>query len=726
MKEGSTITFSKLASEVDLIQIPILQRDYAQGRKEAVEVRRKFLSAIKNTLTDNCGAPLDLDFVYGSFEDDLNIFSVLDGQQRLTTLFLLHWYLALKDGYVDLFKDLFVMNGKSKFTYKTRVSASEFFTALALASDVELNDSEIKLSDQIADKQWFYLSWKSDPTVQSCLTMLDAIHENFYSCEEGLWKRLIDIESPYVVFQYLNLESFGLSDELYIKMNARGKPLTDFENFKAWLCSKLDNEVDGKSIERKIDQEWTDVFWKLSDESNDEFDKLYLRFFNLMAFYRACECADSSFELLDDDLKAWLRKLRTSNGYISTDDLERFKSFDEESITRFISVLDFFYSNMSSADIREILENSITNNDYVRQLKFYAYILFIQKNMRNDVWTDETVNEFNRWQRVADNLINNHRIDEMTPFLSSIRNLLEISEHCGAIYEFLSNDGISSGFTKEQREEESRKASLILNDIEWEKLLVKYERHEYFQGKVGFLLDMATDKNGIVDKKKFDEVSVKVAGLFSDNILRSNEFILERALLTFDDYLVNDSGYRYSFCLPNKNTYRERSENWLQVVKKSCFTDLVNELSEDIEGSLYKIIDGADCGGWRQLIINHPYMIRYCQKRLVHKEGEVVYLLSKSSFRGYHSELRTYAFNKMLRDMDANNILPKEIESYRYVEVYGDNMPYIHIRISDDVYDIIYNISGFSLWLDEGESKTMPEILVKLLQEKFPGETINV
>ena len=34
----------------------------------------------------------------------------------------------------------------------------------------------------------------------------------------------------------------GLSDDLYIKMNARGKQLTDFENFKADLVGYIKNE----------------------------------------------------------------------------------------------------------------------------------------------------------------------------------------------------------------------------------------------------------------------------------------------------------------------------------------------------------------------------------------------------------------------------------------------------------------------------------------------------
>ena len=43
-----------------------------------------------------------------------------------------------------------------------------------------------------------------------------------------------------ITFQLLKLDEFGLSDDLYIKMNARGKPLTNFETFKARFGQDLE------------------------------------------------------------------------------------------------------------------------------------------------------------------------------------------------------------------------------------------------------------------------------------------------------------------------------------------------------------------------------------------------------------------------------------------------------------------------------------------------------
>lgn len=78
-------TFWQLIEEY-VIEIPIIQRDYAQGREfeKVEEVRNGFLEDIYDTIIND--RHLDLDFVYGSLKEN-KTFIPLDGQQRLTTLF---------------------------------------------------------------------------------------------------------------------------------------------------------------------------------------------------------------------------------------------------------------------------------------------------------------------------------------------------------------------------------------------------------------------------------------------------------------------------------------------------------------------------------------------------------------------------------------------------------------------------------------------------------------
>ena len=136
--KSEQLSFYKLFAEKRYnIEIPIIQRDFAQGRNSATQVRKEFLNALHQYLDE--GKPLrDLDFVYGDVDERGNLLP-LDGQQRLTTIFLLHWYLAKKDGQYEAFKSIVFTEHTSKFTYKTRTSSQDFCNAL-LENGLELTD----------------------------------------------------------------------------------------------------------------------------------------------------------------------------------------------------------------------------------------------------------------------------------------------------------------------------------------------------------------------------------------------------------------------------------------------------------------------------------------------------------------------------------------------------------------------------------------------------------
>lgn len=295
----SRINFKQLLDRHGRVCIPIIQRDYAQGRPEEEEVRQDFLRAIKVALdkpADDPSLPFNLDFIYGSVEGPENTrFLPLDGQQRLTTLFLLHWYLAWVDGQWERFADMFMTGGKSRFFYSVRPSSNEFFDALIGFSPNDAPENVARLSDLITDQPWYFRSWRLDPTIQSALCMLDAIHACF-AASASLFDRLVSESQPAITFQLLDLENFGLSDDLYIKMNSRGKPLTPFETFKARYERELKAQFADRSYEFagathsvaeyvawRMDNAWADLFWAARDKSSNQYDGAIMSVFRAVA-----------------------------------------------------------------------------------------------------------------------------------------------------------------------------------------------------------------------------------------------------------------------------------------------------------------------------------------------------------------------------------------------------------------------------------------------------------
>lgn len=156
------------AVQLKKIIIPIIQRDYAQGRKgsDVTRVRGRFLESLYKAVTEK---PITLDFVYGDIDDEGNM-TPLDGQQRLTTLFLLHWY-AAKKGNISEENYEFL----KKFSYETRYSARYFCIDLVDYKP----EFKTAISKEIVNQAWFPLDWENDPTISSMLVMLDAIDDKF-------------------------------------------------------------------------------------------------------------------------------------------------------------------------------------------------------------------------------------------------------------------------------------------------------------------------------------------------------------------------------------------------------------------------------------------------------------------------------------------------------------------------------------------------------------------
>ncbi len=93
------------------------------------------------------------------------------------------------------------------------------------------------LSSMIIDSSWFYLSWKKDPTIDAMLRTIDDIHKIFFNI--GNLAEKLKPSSNLISFHHVELEDMGLTDDLYIKMNARGRLLSTFEKFLKQDSKKL-------------------------------------------------------------------------------------------------------------------------------------------------------------------------------------------------------------------------------------------------------------------------------------------------------------------------------------------------------------------------------------------------------------------------------------------------------------------------------------------------------
>lgn len=273
--------------QVQAIEIPLFQRDYAQGRSspQVQQIRERFIDSLYSALDSDNG--IDLDFVFGDVVEEnqggkkVPTLYPLDGQQRLTTLFLLHCYLAWHIPETDG-----AQLSWHTFSYATRPGARAFCKFLTRCRP---DMAQGKVSDWLKDQSHYLPTWKHDPTIQGMLVMLDALHERYSKKLENKqrshWERLTDPAHPAIRFHLLPIPAESENNTLYVKMNSRGRPLTDFENFKADLEALMREHPDiseekRNHFSRKIDTDWADLFWHYRGNNHliDEELMRYLRF----------------------------------------------------------------------------------------------------------------------------------------------------------------------------------------------------------------------------------------------------------------------------------------------------------------------------------------------------------------------------------------------------------------------------------------------------------------
>lgn len=676
------------------IQIPIIQRDYAQGREEkkVFEIRDTFLEAISDKLLANKN--LHLDFVYGSIKNDC--FIPLDGQQRLTTLFLLYLYFGKKEN-----KNIVFLN---KFNYETRASSREFCHKIV---NNEMEFSNDNLSSSIENSKWFLAFWKNDPTIKSILVMLDSIHKKFK--EDNFFDRLDNI-----TFEFFELVKFGLDDDLYIKMNARGKPLTEFETFKAKFEQFLDKKDKQLQLEfsKKIDNDWTDFFWKYKDEKFlvDNAVMNYFRYITEMLYYKIYRDSrlldELSFKTIEDiygnleNVRFLFKSLDKLNDIVTSFDILFSKNEHQ------VGKITLFEKDINFLEL--VIKYGNIDRAFSIQKKFILFMI-VSYLVDNDINDD-----FKDFIRVARNFVerirNTKRRDlQYTPNfeyreLNKILNIFLKYLDKNMYQELLIE---SDDWQHKEFQQEIEKAKLISKDANFKSLIFELEDYKYLKGDIHNFLD--------------DDIN-KVK-LYSENLKEifnsQNDSSIIRAMLSSGDSRFSKGGTRkvearYFF---GKNEFWEIFLTDTNPEKKLFFKQFVENYV--VNGKDFNTIINSFVNNYQDMEKDWKYYFVKYENILQEDEG-----LSKDSnffawFNDFNIEkmgglhLGAFHINPYIRTVSLKTTstyaktVKGEDESYLAIENDIDSIKSLNknwtIKFSDKIDETIKQelIATFSLVADE-------------------------
>lgn len=513
---SSKHTLMSLCQQYEKIEIPIIQRDYAQGRKKEGKVRGKFVEFLIQAFVTQ--TPVELDFVYGNVreEDDKSVhtFIPVDGQQRLTTLWLLHWFLSVKEGRLGEF-----VSWMRKFSYETRPSSHSFCERLLSES---FPPEELKNIDEfIKNQKWFDNEWLNDGTVSGMLQML---HD--FSQQKVLLDGTATVDAligGLFSFYLVPLELFGLSDELYIRMNARGKVLTDFENFKSEFYKILKDYPQLEDVKNKIETSWVENLWPYRKKDTYVIDQCfmnYLQFITRCLYFRQAKPRAESYA--DDFLD--INVLHTIYSVPSNTDFLQFALDIIPVIAKHNNGnLLWEGNNTSLADLLSILLRG-GNMTIDMIVILYSSLIYLQQH--------GNIPELNSFVRVIRNLIYNTNDKSERDQPRILRSIDQLSATVD-VFKALAVEGLKlEGLRESQCREEHFKALLRQQHVGIEELIDHIEDDMNLRGNITSLLS-GIYVSSAKDIASFELSDEKVA---SFDLLRLKSLYEHYELIGQDDF----------------------------------------------------------------------------------------------------------------------------------------------------------------------------------------------
>lgn len=520
------------------IQVPYYQRDYAQGRIDngrIDNIRKVFVEEMYGAIMGFNNKECHLGLVFGSYDENEKVFIAVDGQQRLTTVFLLHWYVAWRENKLNDYKEKLL-----NFSWDTRSYSSQF---VELLFKIRPSGNVI---DSIKTNSNYFSVWENDPTVKGMLTMLEEI-EKQYPNDILLCSQLFSNDCK-IKYDILKLEKDS-DGKTYLKMNSRGRSLTTFELFKSKLLDKYK-----PNFGHKFDNEWLSFMIKISATSDSQFSDPDIPFMNFINEYTytylqlkqksGSDIANNYKEFTDAKVKGEL----TDVPFISFDKYNG--AFEGDCLEYFEKSLDWICQNYENiklidnkirfSDSRFFIDAIIKDNNpnFTHRAKLFAVFKYAELTGYDQIDAEL----YEKWTRVFRNLVANTDIDGSNiGGICKAINKIDNSD----IYGYLSNGGEISAFTKDQVAEEIAKAKQILNGEQrsdgktWEEIIIEAENYAFFKGAIRFLF---TDGEGNINwcdfntkwtnaKEYFDENGVKKKTSYRDEAL-----LMKSLLANCDDF----------------------------------------------------------------------------------------------------------------------------------------------------------------------------------------------
>jgi len=614
MKSGKyTLKELFLNKNIEQIIVPEIQRDYVWKKEQVISILNSIVSDYEKFHINDDLKTLDviddkiikemfakyykkqkyssnIGFIYAYNDSEYkDKYFLIDGQQRLTTMYLLIFVIYNLLGKKDDFVKYYFYQNTLKLDYKVRDSSHDFL--IDFITNVSIDFDIEKLESQY----WYFTKYDSDTTISSIKENYKIIM-NYLVSMDNLYDFKEYIEN-YIEFWFFDTNISKQGEELYLSMNSRGEVMQSNENLKALLLKDLG--LVSKDTFGKEWEDWQHFFW-LNKGENINADKGFNEFIRWIIIIELF-----SVESTDTDKKKEEKLkniLETKNfvhyiEYLQIDTLKKYieaikKLFEMNLVGKDI-IAGKYRATIHLIELLPLLviaykESSLDYIDYLRYKNFFVNITRFTDIAKNpDTYIIRTIELISSYETIPKDIVE-LRFNDKKEFNNII--------------------------TSNEKEKMNILSDNSINRKDIEKSFWEIEKHSLLRGNLSFLFKLIDQNN--FDLDKFEKFKLLFSQIFVDVIPNK----VRQALLVFDDYSIHDGWTyhkpRYSFEITWQEWNSKNSETLHKCAKellKSLY--VISNKSLSIDDKLDYIIEKFDDhDDWRYYFIRDSKIFNYAKK----------------------------------------------------------------------------------------------------------------
>lgn len=554
------------SKEIEQIIIPELQRDYVWSKNN---VTRLFSSIFDNyqknkkTILKITDGENDLDpiirdylseeyarlkyntrigFIYAYHNPEYEgSFFLIDGQQRMTTIYLLLLSAYKLAGKQVEFKNKYFKDNQPKIDYKVRETAHDFLVDFI---DHELNPDS---TTSFTGSDRFYEIYNKDVTAKNLYTNYEEIN-NLMSNKLGNGvNEFINYVEKYVEFNYFDTNLSDQGERLYLYMNSRGEGLSIHEKLKPLIVARQPFQEKTKVGESW--EKWQDFFWN-NRGNNYNADKGFQEFVKWATVLhiidqskpRIKQSAHNGKTAPDEIKKDYINLDLEGQEIWLRDYQENEEAFNYEWLNEVFNAVERLYA-FTTREVNclplQWLNDIENTKDYIIVLPCIYYLI---------KWPNATDREIKR----AAMFFKNALVYEETIYhdpdgttISCVQLVKQMSAKLVSDFRELPVLGVDSRLLNNGVDEKKKKyyKSPFNDGDEWEntfwEIIQDEEFNKFLRGNISFLLDWGFlfGTRAVDLKIKAEKVKTKIFQYFNSN---KNKLMLD--LLKYGNFYCDDCG----------------------------------------------------------------------------------------------------------------------------------------------------------------------------------------